>query len=232
MALSHSPRIVTDGLVFCVDAGDRKSYPGSGTTWYDRSGNGNTGTLSNGPTFDSDNGGSLVFDGSDDRVECGSDSSIDIDPAGTMTLAAWVYANSISSNGHVIGKQQYGNGYILHYDTAYDGGLSGGGFQTTNVGNNQFEWGQNIEAGKWYYVVYTYDRTNEKGYYNGELVGTKANTGNISTNAGNNLAIGGRSGSGSDAWQGKIASVQIYNKALTADEIVQNFNATRGRFGV
>jgi hypothetical protein len=135
----------------------------------------------------------------------------------------------IPSNGHVIGKKQYGNGYILHYDAAYET-ESGGGFQTTNVVNNQFEWGQNIEAGKWYYVVYTYDRTNEKGYYNGELIATKANTGNISTNADNNLAIGGRSGSGSDAWQGKIASVHIYNKALTAAEVLQNYNATKGRF--
>src|SRR6056300_389186 len=150
MALSHSPKIVTDGLVLCLDAADPKSYSGSGTTWTDRSGNGNNGTLTNDPTFDSAIGGSLVFDGSDARVECGSDSSIDIDPTGTMTLAAWVNANSIASNGHVIGKQQYGNGYILHYDAAYES-VSGGGFQTTNVGNNQFEWGQNIEAGKWYY---------------------------------------------------------------------------------
>jgi hypothetical protein len=231
MGTAYQPKIITDGLVLCLDAADRKSYSGSGTTWTDRSGNGNDGALTNGPTFDSGNGGSLVFDGSDDRVECGSDSSIDIDPTGTMTLAAWVNANSIASNGHVIGKQQYGNGYILHYDAAYES-VSGGGFQTTNVGNNQFEWGQNIEAGKWYYVVYTYDRTNEKGYYNGELIATKANTGNISTNADNNLAIGGRSGNSGDAWQGKIASVHIYNKALTASEVLQNFNAQKDRFGL
>ena len=66
MALSHSPKIVTDGLVLCLDAGDRKSYSGSGTTWSDRSGNGYNATLNNGPTFNSANGGSIDFDGSND----------------------------------------------------------------------------------------------------------------------------------------------------------------------
>ena len=64
MGLSHSPRIVTDGLVFCVDAGDKMSYPGAGTTWTDLSKNRNNGTLVNGPTFDSANGGSISLDGS------------------------------------------------------------------------------------------------------------------------------------------------------------------------
>ena len=72
MSLNHSPKIVTDGLVLCLDAASRKSYPGSGTTWFDRSGNGNNGTLTNGPTFSSDNGGSIVFDGTNDYVNCGT----------------------------------------------------------------------------------------------------------------------------------------------------------------
>ena len=201
--------------------------------WKDRAGS-NDGTpenMSDQSNFSSEGGGSLIFDGVGDRVECGSDSSVDIDPSGAITLAAWVNSDTITSNGHVIGKGAYGSGYILHYDASYES-ISGGGFQTTNVGNNQFEWGQNIEVGKWYYVVYTYDRTNEKGYYNGVLVATKANTGDISTNAGNNLAIGGRTGNNYDAWQGKIASVKIYNKALTASEVLQNYNATKGRFGL
>ena len=78
MALSHSPLIVTDGLVLCLDAANKKSYSGSGTTWTDRSGNGNNGTLVNGPTFDSGNGGSIDFDGVDDNVNLGNDSSFDL----------------------------------------------------------------------------------------------------------------------------------------------------------
>jgi len=68
MGLYHSPSIVMNGLVLCLDAGNTKSYPGSGTTWIDLSGNSNTGTLTNGPTYSSENGGSLVFDGIDDYV--------------------------------------------------------------------------------------------------------------------------------------------------------------------
>ena len=68
MAFNYSPKIVTDGLVFAVDAANKKSYPGSGTTWTDLAGS-NDGTLTNGPTFDSGDGGSIVFDGTDDYVE-------------------------------------------------------------------------------------------------------------------------------------------------------------------
>ena len=68
MSINYNPRIVTDGLVLLLDAGNTKSYPGTGTTWTDISRNGNNGTLTNGPTFDSANGGSLVFDGVDDYV--------------------------------------------------------------------------------------------------------------------------------------------------------------------
>jgi len=70
MGLSHSPRIVTNGLVLCLDAGNRQSYPGSGTTWTDLSGNGKNGTLTNGPTYTSANVGAIVFDGVDDYVSC------------------------------------------------------------------------------------------------------------------------------------------------------------------
>ena len=63
MSLSHSPKIVTNGLVLCLDAADKKSYPGTGTTWFDRSGRGNHGTLVNSPTFNSTNGGSIIFNG-------------------------------------------------------------------------------------------------------------------------------------------------------------------------
>jgi hypothetical protein len=80
LALSHSPSIVTDGLVLCLDAGNPKSYPGSGTTWTDLSGNGNNGTLVNGVGYSGSNLGSLVFDGSNDYVNwLGSDRGFDVE---------------------------------------------------------------------------------------------------------------------------------------------------------
>ena len=88
MGLSHSSRIVTDGLVFCVDAGDKMSYPGAGTTWTDLSKNRNNGTLINGPTFDSANGGSISLDGSNDYISVGS---FNEDSSQDLSVMVWVY---------------------------------------------------------------------------------------------------------------------------------------------
>ena len=92
MALAHSPRIVTDGLALCLDAGNTKSYSGSGTTWNDLSGNGNTGTLTNGPTYSSDNGGSIFFDGTNDYVSL-------VDNLGDpqqFTIEFWAYPTQLN----------------------------------------------------------------------------------------------------------------------------------------
>ena len=95
MALSHSPKIVTDGLVLCLDAGDGKSYSGSGTTWYDRSGNGNNGILVNGPTFDSNNRGAIVFDGVNDHVSIPNSSSLQLSNNQSFTISYFVNLNRI-----------------------------------------------------------------------------------------------------------------------------------------
>ena len=87
MGVTYNNRIVTDGLVLCLDAASKRSYPGTGTTWTDLVGS-NNGTLVNGPTFDAGNGGSVVFDGSDDRVDCTSPS--EIDSISEITMIAWV----------------------------------------------------------------------------------------------------------------------------------------------
>ena len=95
MGRAHSPRIVTDNLVLALDAGNTKSYPGSGTTWTDTVG-GNNGTLTNGPTYSSDDGGSIVFDGSNDYAQSGTSSDLII---GTQdyTMSLWVKYDSAKS---------------------------------------------------------------------------------------------------------------------------------------
>ncbi len=85
------PNIITNGLILELDAANRKSYPGSGTTWTDLSGNGNTGTLTNGPTFSSANGGSIVFDGVDDYVNCGNASSLNFERTNSFSFCFWIY---------------------------------------------------------------------------------------------------------------------------------------------
>ena len=91
MGLAHSPRIVTDELVLALDAGNTKSYPGSGTTWTDLSGNGNDGTLLNSPTFNSANGGYLDFDGTNDYVNCGNSSVFNQSEVKVLQLLAGHY---------------------------------------------------------------------------------------------------------------------------------------------
>ena len=85
MAFNYSPKIVTDGLVLCLDAGNPNSYPGSGNTWTDLSRGRNNGTLTNGPTFDSGNGGSIVFDGSTKRATL----TTPFGKSGFTTISIW-----------------------------------------------------------------------------------------------------------------------------------------------
>ena len=210
-------------MVLFLDAANPKSYPGSGTTWYDLSGNGNDGSI-NGPIYDNT---SFIFDGASDYVSCGSDESLDV--SGSITLSAWVNGSSFASNGHILGKSTYGNGYMLHYDAAFES-LPYGGIQTTNVNNTQWEWANStLQTNSWYNISYTYDGLVEKAYINGRLIGTKSFVGTISANASNIFYIGN---TGSDCWNGKISIAYVYTKALSEDEIKQNFNAMRGRFGV
>ena len=95
MGLGHSPSVVTSGLVLALDAGNTKSYPGTGTTWTDLSGNSNTGTLISSPTFSSVNGGSLTFNGSTNYVDCGNATNLQLY---TGTIAAWIKASSGNSS--------------------------------------------------------------------------------------------------------------------------------------
>ena len=76
MAFIHSPKIVTSGLVLCLDAANKLSYPSTGTSWYDLTSTGYVGTLTNGPTFNGSNGGTIVFDGVDDYVSVSSAQSL------------------------------------------------------------------------------------------------------------------------------------------------------------
>ena len=105
------PPITTNGLVLNLDAGFIPSYPKNGTTWYDTSSVGNNGTLVNGPTYSSDDGGTIVFDGSNDRVDCGTFS------VSYLTVSTWVYRTSSTTNQGICRKQ---NGWAV---SQYNGTL-------------------------------------------------------------------------------------------------------------
>jgi hypothetical protein len=224
---SHGPKVVTDGLVLCLDAGNSKSYPGSGTTWTDLSGNGNNGTLTNGPTYSSSNGGSLVFDGTDDFIDFTSDSNLF--PTSGLTISSWFkttvadrwVVNRTSSPSGIYPS----DGYYLIGEIAGTMlfGVNAIGVSTPSV----------ITTGTWINMVGTWTpSTSILLYQNGIQVAS--NTTSIPASIINPsvvIEIGRRPG-GPDYWDGNLAQVSIYNRALTASEVSQNYNALRGRFGV
>ena len=232
MAIFYNPRTITDGLVLCLDAGNTKSYPGSGTTWTDLSGNGNNGTLTNGPTYNSENGGSIVLDGTNDVVVVPHNSSQN--PT-EITICSWVnptdLLNLSAKNPNFIGKS--GNsGYRMRIN---------GGFGDASIGSILFldRGGTNliitsdelVFSGSWYFIVGTGSASGLKIYLNGTLQASNT-TSFGGFNATGDLAIGAENStlSFSEQFYGKISQTLLYNRELTAAEIQQNFNATRSRY--
>jgi len=234
MALSHSPKIVTDGLVLCLDAGDGKSYSGSGTTWSDRSGNGNDGALTNGPTFDSGNGGSIDFDGVDDHITTNFDVDFTQDD---FTLDAWVNPNFVSDTyGRPIMTMNTTGGCVT-YDFALEFGRQNGKFSLLSGGGNgnlSLYSSSTYSQDKWYNICVTRIKNGTNDwtyvmYVNGESNQTK--TGNYNGGSGGKLTIGKFADCNAvGEWLGKIAVIKIYTKRLTASEVLQNYNAQKGRF--
>jgi hypothetical protein len=229
MAFAYSPKIVTDGLVFAVDAANTKSYPGSGTTWKDLSGNGNDGTLINGPTFDSGNGGSIVFDKTNDYVEGPASNSFGF---GTnITIECWFKTtesfgiNNSSTAGRIVNLHANSPGTNVNIQI----GSEGLGFY--NIGNATF-YNDGIPAntGKWIHGVVVINGINSKLYRN-NLVTINVNGNAIPSFSSYPVIIGSYEGS-SRFFGGNLALAKLYNRALTASEVSQNYNALKSRFGL
>ena len=243
MAFAYSPKIVTDGLVFAVDAANKKSYPGSGTTWTDLAGS-NDGTLTNGPTFDSGNGGSIEFDDTDDIVVLGSSNNITGDNLQTCTFSAWFKTTS-TGVGYVasIKRQSTDSTLItLHVNVAGAGNNSNGmaGFMTRNNANTNHSSvtdnnnGNGWNDNRWHHLVGIVNGTTRILYIDGVQKGTDTEgmqnvTGNTA-----DFTIGGFATSGftNQFYGGNIANVTFYRRVLTSTEVTQNYNALKSRFGL
>jgi hypothetical protein len=225
MAQEYGPNIVTDGLVLCLDAADKVSYPGSGTTWYDLSGNGNNGTLS-AAAIGTDVPGNMDFNGTDENVVIGDPAVLDVS-TGDWTVSAW--ANQLdankSSNQGIVGK--YGSHPSITLMS--DNGIARI-FAYTTGGARSISSGD-IADSNWHHVVATHDYDGDTTLYvDGSSRGTSStSTDSLANN--NSWAIGSRE-SNNNYFDGKIAGVHILNRALSAKEVSQNFNAQRSRFGV
>ena len=223
MACNAGPDIIEDGLVLCLDAGNKLSYPGTGTTWTDLAGSNNV-TLTNGPVFDNNNIGSIGFDGSDDYAK---NDSPDL-PTGnvTATICAWLYRINTSSQWQGIagwGNRSTGQSALL------DMNQSRLAFSTWGLVNSQDVISTyTVPANTWKYVVGSISYRNIKLYQDGVRVldQTISGTPNV---ASTQLRIATADYPGR-LLQCNIAAVQIYSRVLSDDEIRQNHEATAGRF--
>ena len=214
MGLSHSPRIVTDGLVFCVDAGDKMSYPGAGTTWTDLSKNRNNGTLVNGPTFDSANGGSIVFDGTNDYVDLGSPSDL-ATGSSNFSWNVWVKTPSSFSGYKMILSTDLYYCYLSLYNNQFT-------FDTNS--NSTHRYGT-LSANTWYNTTVVRNSNVDYFYINSIFIDSESD----STSVSGTFNIGRWNYNDTLYYNSNISTIQIYNRALSAAEILQNYLSTKER---
>ena len=208
--------IVQDGLVFMVDANNLVSYPKSGTTAYALTGS-NNGTLVNGVAYGYPNGGYWNFDGTDDSINIGT-----LSYSNNITLEAWVNTTNPTGWDDIIAG---GCGDLLFgINSAGNGTLSWGG--QCNVPFSPVTSTISITDGNWHHVIGTYNGSVAALYIDGNLEVSGARSGNFIPG---NIAIGSVGGGG-EYFNGKIANVRIYSKALTSDEVQQNYQATKDKF--
>jgi hypothetical protein len=231
------PDIVESGLVLALDAGNSKSYPGSGTTWTDLSGNGNTGTLNGGVGYNGGNGGNLTFDGTDDYSTLPTNLLIH-HTGNPFTFSIWF---KTSSTGVILGQQNTSTpntatGWVpgiyvgtngLLYTSCFWGGATSNQSVTSSTVNN----------GAWNNISVSFLSGSQISYLNGTSYATLAKTQTSYSSTyyyflGSGQVNGWTAAPASPYFNGNIANTLYYNRALSATEIQQNFNATKTRFGI
>jgi hypothetical protein len=221
--------IVQQGLVLNLDAGNIYSYAGAGTVWYDVSGNGKIGTLTGGVTYSSLYGGDFILDGVNGYIQ--TDLNQNTDNA-QITWEAWFWDNSpggfnsntaIISNYGAVGTTPYTSLHILDTGNVFFGQRNSSGTADDAV------YGSSICDSVWHHLVGVVDGSNMHIYVDGIVRASKTKiTG--TTTSGQNLVIGGNH---LGRYQScRIASARCYNIALSAAQVLQNYNATKGRFGL
>jgi hypothetical protein len=221
MGVGYNPKIVTDGLVLCLDAANKKSYSGSGTIWRDLVGS-NNGTLTNSPTYSSANGGSIVFDGSNDYVDIPYNSILN--SSTTFTVDFWFKSNNIAKEQAFFSttNASLASGYHIE---VYNSKIILQVFPSQAYTFSS----QTLSSNIFYNVSVTYNSGNIIYYING----TSAGTANYTFTPSNiDAAIGKFTYNNSLYVNGNIPSFKFYNRALSPSEILQNYNAQKGRYGL
>jgi len=245
--IQNTPTVVTDGLVLWLDAGNNASYtntsnyydcgygcqyyssnPGCtncNTQWKDMSGYGHDGTLYNGAgiTYNM-GGGAMYFDAVDNYVNITSTALLNPN-SGVISIGAWFYSTETGGGNDRI---------IFNKENEFE--LSAGGGYVSYAFRPNWAWvgATAINLNQWYYTMVTYDQSYQRLYLNGVEVYNAALSGAIGNVYANDLRIGARNAPGAPTspFKGYIAAVHMYNRSLTAAEVLQNFNNGRQRFGV
>lgn len=240
-------KIVVDGLKIWYDASQLISYPTTGTQIIDISGNAETGSLVNGPTFSTTNGGAFTLDRTDDAITGSATTNNLFAPATGFTVGSWVYPeyttddfNNTQIGGNIAGRANmtgnsdltftlctaygsFGMGAVRGIAYVYDQQNSFGYIGTTD------RWTNNA----WNYIVAGHLNTSVKIWVNGTLIGTITGIQSVYRNyTTHKYTIGYASTSAFYRFRGKVGSSFAYNRLLTDTEVLQNFNATRARFGI
>ncbi len=220
-------QIVISGLQLYLDAGNQGSYPGSGTSWYDLSPNGiDTAVLVNGAGFTQSSGGQIVLDSTDDYVDTNQSLASE-----TFTVGAWFKTNAAGIKMVISKETNAGNPW--NYRIWLNGGQIVADMSQVTTQASLTSPLSNYNNGNWFYTMFTRNDSVWYLYVNGQEVNTRLDpfTGSV-TNL-QEVWIG-RSAylSGSYQFPGGIGEIQIYNRVLTSDEILWNFNMTRSRYGV
>lgn len=228
LKIKNSKNIVTDGLVLNLDASDKLSYSGSGTSWVDRSGNNNNGSLVN-ATFSNN---SIQFDGTNDYVSVGN-----VGTNSVKTVVCWFSMNNVNSSMALFG---FGSEAIDTQDIYIWGGDNNGPFGFNHW--NGDSWGYSsaeseIKNQGFFQVAAEFDfadYTNNALWVNGvsKVLANHRGT-NVQRSQSNNFGIGSNGWkTNNQTWNGAISSILVYDRALSSNEVLQNYNATKGRFGL
>jgi hypothetical protein len=220
MGAFGGPDIITDGLVLALDAASERSYPGTGTTWSNLVGDSYNGTLNNGPTFSTDNGGCFVFDGIDDQVSFTPSNSPGIN--NIISISSWVNCSNVATPNNIVSKNGPYFMRIVNSRVRFN--------MLTTAGWSFIQGTTVLSSNIWYNFAMVYDGSTFKGYINGVEEFSITKTGNVTSNG--SLHIGYTPVGGEQApFVGKIACVSIYyGNALSATEVLQNYNAQKNRF--
>jgi hypothetical protein len=218
----YSSDIVTDGLIFAVDAGNLVSYESGSTTAYNMTGS-NDLSLKNGLEFNPNHGGYFDSDGTNDGLDTPDASNLDV--TNNFTVEGWVWWNQHKNYGSLLVKGPGGSGQLFNYSFFFYESMirvgfgDGSGYKSNSISVS------NVPVNQWHHILGTYDGANLKFYVNGNLINTVAHTTTPYQNSDNLNVV-----QSAYPIDGRVAIARVYNKALTSEEVLQNYNSQKARF--